>query len=417
MTEQNSSVVTAAVTEQSNILPARKLLVKSWHLFKDSWLEFLKVYTGLLVGLLVLMIIFAIFFFVTAFATHGDNQSFLVVSNIILSLLGIIAVIFILHWVMVAQYLILKDLPNITAWRALKKSVKKVLPFVGLNLIVGLITFLGFLLLAVPGIYLTISLSFAAFILAIEDGKVFFSIKKSYQLVKGYWFTVFSRALVLQICLMAFIYLIAGLFILIPSVLKLSSSAIGIFGFVGTVVFYILLIPAIIISLMFNYYLYQEIKQAKEVKKIETDLMSGWKKFGLSLIIIFGLILFIGISVVLPLIKTFSAVSDAKFQPNLIEDMSDGLDPVLTSYDYAKSVYAGLVLDDYKAGFVLGGQHVTDGEVGTLTDDQIQSLQNQSFVIGYGMGFDYTCSQIKSESECTQLISQIQQEIISQLYN
>jgi hypothetical protein len=82
---------------------------------------------------------------------------------------------------------------------ALKFFIKYIL----LTIVTAIVILLGFLLLIVPGIWLSVSLAFASYFLVLRDtSSIVASMKKSHALVKGRWWRVFGKGLLFGIFLM-----------------------------------------------------------------------------------------------------------------------------------------------------------------------------------------------------------------------
>jgi hypothetical protein len=56
---------------------------------------------------------------------------------------------------------------------------------VGANIVVGIATFLGFVLLVIPGIFLMVSFAFVVFAIAVEDRRLIDSLRRSWALSRG----------------------------------------------------------------------------------------------------------------------------------------------------------------------------------------------------------------------------------------
>lgn len=62
---------------------------------------------------------------------------------------------------------------------------RALLTAVGANLVVGIATFVGFVLLVVPGIFLMVSFAFVVFAIAVEDRRLVGSLRRSWALARG----------------------------------------------------------------------------------------------------------------------------------------------------------------------------------------------------------------------------------------
>ncbi len=74
-------------------------------------------------------------------------------------------------------------------WEEVRKSFWRIL---FLMILVGLGVFIGFLLFIIPGIYLAVAFSFSMAVLTIEKTSVFKAISRSYNLIRGNWWSTFG---------------------------------------------------------------------------------------------------------------------------------------------------------------------------------------------------------------------------------
>lgn len=91
------------------------------------------------------------------------------------------------------------------------------LKYIGTGIIQGLIVFAGFLLLIIPGIYLSVKLGFSSYVVVDKKVGPFDAIKSSYEMTKGNWWNIAFLGLVsFFICLAGVLALLVGLFVAIP---------------------------------------------------------------------------------------------------------------------------------------------------------------------------------------------------------
>lgn len=115
-----------------------------------------------------------------------------------------------------------------------------------LLLIVGLAVTLANFLFVIPGILLGVWWGFAIFILILEDQSVMNSLKGSYELVKGWWWAVFSRVL----------------FLISLAVLISALALIPVVGMFLSYVLYMLFVPVVIVYMGLTYQELRSIKTA-----------------------------------------------------------------------------------------------------------------------------------------------------------
>lgn len=108
------------------------------------------------------------------------------------------------------------------------RSIPKVLvgalgllfPLLVLDVCYGLVVGIGLLLLIIPGVWLLVKYAFAPLLLVVEDESSFGALGRSSVLVKGRWFAVFWRWLVI------FLFTVIPMMIL-PRMLGLLGSVVG----------------------------------------------------------------------------------------------------------------------------------------------------------------------------------------------
>lgn len=85
-----------------------------------------------------------------------------------------------------------------------KDALSLVLPLLATAIITGLAVMIGFLLFVIPGIILMVFLAFAYFVVVFEKKWGTEAIAQSYRYVKGHWFAVFVRLLLIMFIALAF---------------------------------------------------------------------------------------------------------------------------------------------------------------------------------------------------------------------
>ncbi len=124
----------------------------------------------------------------------------------------------------------------------LKEGWSKYWPFFLVSLLAGLVIGIGFLLFIIPGIIFVVWFTFSTYIVVCEDKRGFKALFRSKELVRGYWWPTAKRVFVLMIIIILF---------------SLGSQFIP---YLGQFVFMILFIP---FSIIYNYLIYQNLKEIK----------------------------------------------------------------------------------------------------------------------------------------------------------
>ena len=81
----------------------------------------------------------------------------------------------------------------------LKAIVSKIPKMVILMILIGIVSSIGFVFFVIPGIYLMVTLSLALPILIIEDVSIGKAFSKSFQLIKGKWWSTFGLMVITTI--------------------------------------------------------------------------------------------------------------------------------------------------------------------------------------------------------------------------
>lgn len=155
---------------------------------------------------------------------------------------------------------------------AYKKSFQMFFPFIWVSGLAGLATLGGFVLFIIPGILLSIWLSFSPYVLFAENRQGTSALVASWHYVKGYWGAIFLRGLFLGIIIFlvssALGFLTSGSSILAalksgvePEVSLLSQILDLIFN-------NFLILP---LSIIYSYGIYKSLKEIKIAIPLEAD--------------------------------------------------------------------------------------------------------------------------------------------------
>jgi len=97
------------------------------------------------------------------------------------------------------------------------QDFNRILQLILLNIVSGLMIFLGLLFFIIPGIYFIVTLVFDRFIFILEKQDAIFSIKKSMELVKNHWWYIHNLyAWLLLLNLLGLLALGIGLLVTVP---------------------------------------------------------------------------------------------------------------------------------------------------------------------------------------------------------
>ena len=122
-------------------------------------------------------------------------------------------------------------------------TVYKLFSLLAADIVVAILTFLGFIALIVPGIIITIMFSLVIQTIMIEDAGVLESLSRSRKLVSNRWLKTFALLLI--------IYLIVGIVSFIGS---LIGTPFGAYKYTVSSIISAFISPIVPISLTFHYY-------------------------------------------------------------------------------------------------------------------------------------------------------------------
>lgn len=184
----------------SSLIRPGELLRKTFQIYKSR----IGVFLGIMVIPFLVYLLFIPFFLLPLFF----NLSLIVFYKslglillpfvlLVMIVLGIIAFVVSL-WASIALLYAIKERDQKIGIReSFAKAWHKILSYFWISILVGLITMLGFLLFIIPGIIFGLWFSLAGYVLVSEDIKGTKALFRSKQLIKGHWFKVFWRFLVL----------------------------------------------------------------------------------------------------------------------------------------------------------------------------------------------------------------------------
>lgn len=172
--------------------PTHKPLLGAWELIVDSWTFFTATWNTT-IKTSILFLYAGIATFLVALLTRRDIG--LIYVNGLLSLAILIFTVWVTIRLTDRVLRLTADKKPQTAAEESKTGTSLFFPYFWVKILVGLITFGGFVLLIIPGIYLTVLLSMSD-ILVLDQGKRGFqAIAGSRELIRGRWWPTFGRSL------------------------------------------------------------------------------------------------------------------------------------------------------------------------------------------------------------------------------
>ena len=188
-----------AEAQRMGLLPVMELFEKSFGIYKQKvWQMAGLVLFGFVGALLFLPLALIGLFINYEPISHSDFNITIILIGVFLVLIDVLAFVIFALWARVALFCMVKDI-NLTIKESLNLSWSKIGSFFWISFLVGLATAGGLILLIIPGIIFSIWFVFSLFIYLKEGTKGTGALKRSKQLVAGYWWPIFGRLLVIGI--------------------------------------------------------------------------------------------------------------------------------------------------------------------------------------------------------------------------
>lgn len=239
---------------KQKITPVYDLLESAINIWWKNLLKFVKVYLwGALFTLIPVVIMFLLIL-----STYSSLASslFVLVPILILSGVCFLAVIYLLFCTYIGTFLLVKNNYQGNELEIFKETRKYFWDYFWLSILTAILIILWTLLLIIPGIIFSVFYSFAVYVFFFENIKGMAAIRKSLNLVKGYWWPVFGRFIVIGIALWIFTVIIS-----IPLYFTNDKSYFYSFWSFIIQIINFLVGP---ISLLYFYQIYQDLSRIKK---------------------------------------------------------------------------------------------------------------------------------------------------------
>jgi hypothetical protein len=271
-------------------------------LWSNAWAIFKERFKTIVLVLLPLFIVQAILFLSLVFVLGAENLIFPTdtAASLFIWIVGL--------WVTISLlYVIVSGEKKMSAGEALRKGARKVVPYLWVAILGGMITVGGIFLFLVPGIIFAVWFSLAFYILIVEDQRGMNALFRSKQLVIGYWWSVFGRLLfvgIISYLAIVIVGILAGVLVGVSFVQFAGDGLQSESFFTGSLVvfggmrlfleFFQLLVGAL--GLVFGMLLYKDLKRVKGNPAFEEPSSKTKLKYiavglaGLMLIPIMGIV-------------------------------------------------------------------------------------------------------------------------------
>lgn len=211
--------------DQVKLLSLKELFKKSFEVyFSKMWL-LAKIVLFSLTALAVLVVFFSISYLLVR---DGDAQPLQILVALLIGLIGVFCSIVLSVWSKTALYLAIKQSGTIKELLQLGWSHMGSLLWV--TVLVSLVVLGGYILLIIPGVIFSVWFIFATYVYIFEGIKGTAALKRSKQLVQGYWWPVLGRIILVGIASWAlvsfikFIGPILNMFFVAPFIMVYMSE-------------------------------------------------------------------------------------------------------------------------------------------------------------------------------------------------
>lgn len=220
------------------LMPVIELFKKSFDAYwKKIWTLAGIILFEFLGGVILLPFIGIVFLISYGPFSRLDFNISLILIDILLVLIGTFFAIIFCLWARVALFYAVKE-QGMNFKASLATAWPKLGSFFWISLLVGLAVLGGLILVIIPGIIFAVWFCFSMFVFVSEGIKGTSALKRSKQLVQGYWWPIFGRIVVLWIV----------------------AVLISWIKFFGPIIEIFIIAP---FSIVFLYELYQDVKRVK----------------------------------------------------------------------------------------------------------------------------------------------------------
>jgi len=245
----------------SSVKPKKQKITKSFTLLSNAieeWWKnlgkFVMMYVwGILLALVPMIILGGLSVLDNLTASGGMAM------RIVIVVIATICMLFVLYFFIrsyAGLFLLVKKNYQGKTWDIYKETKKYFWPYFGLVILTSVFILLWSLLLIIPGIIFSILYAMAVYIFFFEGKKGMTAIKASVRLVKGYWWPLFGRFVLLGVILWIFM-----MFVSIPLyVFEENGALFNAWNVVVQIVSF-LIGP---ISLLFGYNIYKDLVKLKK---------------------------------------------------------------------------------------------------------------------------------------------------------
>jgi|GEM_PF-3593210 len=278
-----------------------ELMAKSWALLKQNWWHLLKL---ILFPLLVVVVYALISFILGWIGVAVDNSVVATIVSVLVAILSFIFSLFMIWAMFALAYGVFYLEDKLTLWQIYTRVLGKIFPLIWIYLIFIALIIPGYLIFIIPGVIMLVWFSMAFYVCLDEGTWGVAALWKSKELVKGLWWSVVARYMVVSILMVivmyAAVYVMGVLGLLLGLVASLLGGVGAVIMAIAAVIGYIIYLLVMFgLGLFFQVYFVQVYKSIKETKgkvtvkenKTLTVIIAVW---AVIFIVVVPLVLIIG---------------------------------------------------------------------------------------------------------------------------
>lgn len=201
-----------------------ELLAEAWKVYTRNITTFIGVIIAALIGYAILAGILTLL--ASGLVVSGGNSVnvYMVVAMAVIAILGFI--IYMWAYASILEAICHRN-DRIRVLESIKKSWPLLLPLIWVMIITFFITTGGYFVFIIPGIILSVWFTFAPYVLIAENERGLGALVKSREYVRGYWWPVLGRVVLIGIVGGIIGILIGMILALIPDVGKVLENVVG----------------------------------------------------------------------------------------------------------------------------------------------------------------------------------------------
>lgn len=211
--------VTAAAAPAPRLPAANDLLARAWQIYKDKFRKFLEIYWRGLIGAAPFLVVAALLAWASNLTAEANLKLPLVSFLIVLGVVTFLGFIYYAVRTQIGLMLYFERSESVPAQEVFNDTKNYFWRFLGVTLLSALLVLLWALLFIIPGVVFCIYYTFGTMVLLFEGLASKAALNRSRELVRGYWWAVLGRFILLSL-----IYMVLALILSVPNLVLPPNS-------------------------------------------------------------------------------------------------------------------------------------------------------------------------------------------------